>query len=405
MKQFHYQGKCESGTAISGTIEAPDQVQAVAQLTAMGLADIDVNPAGKGKDHETAHAAPPRRPLGADDFIFFNEQLASLAEGGMCLDVGLRQLAKDVDSRRLRGTVTEIADDLERGMPLDQSIDRHAGQLPALYARVIRAGIKSGRLAGTLLNLSCHLRLVAETRRVIVQTLAYPLVVATAAFSIFCLVLWFVVPQFELIFGDFDTELPTLTQSLIAFSRALPVILAAAGVIVAALIIFWVAAGRSAAGSALRERLILALPLFGRLFRDSIRARLLRALAYCVSSEIPLPESLRLAGDATGSQAAADDAERVAVQVETGQSALEACRATAMIPPMFGYVVQVSADRDNAEEALTQLSRAYAARAVHTQSLVRAWLGPLAVVVVGVMCAVCIVSLFLPLINLFNSFY
>jgi len=91
------------------------------------------------------------------------------------------------------------------------------------------------------------------------------------------------------------------------------------------------------------------------------------------------------------------------VQVETGQSALEACRATVMIPPMFGYVVQVSADRDNAEEALTQLSRAYAARAAHTQSLVRAWLGPLAVIAVGLGVAVCIVSLFLPLVKLIES--
>ena len=49
------------------------------------------------KLHETERTPSQRRP-GSADFIFFNEQLASLASTGICLDSGLRQLGKDIQS-------------------------------------------------------------------------------------------------------------------------------------------------------------------------------------------------------------------------------------------------------------------------------------------------------------------
>jgi len=394
MMQFQYAAQCEGGATMSGVIEAPDEAEALNELTQMGLRQIQV---------DKAERPPIRRRIGADDFIFFNEQLASLADSGVCLDVGLRQLAKDIDSARLRRTISQMADDLERGLPLDQALTAHAAQLPGMYSRVVRAGVQSGQLGGTLLNLSNHLRLMSQTRRIIAQTVAYPAVVACVAFAIFCVVLWFVVPQFEQIFADFDTELPLLTQTLIAVSRELPTILTVVGCVVLAGIVLWAVTGRSSLGRSLRERLLLALPLLGRLYRDSVRARLLRAVAFSVNSGLPLPESLRLAADATGSRGAARDADRVATDVEAGRSAMEACRSTVLVPPMFGYVVQVSGDRDNVDHALTQLSQAYASRAVHSQSMIRAWLAPLSIITVGALIGILIVAMFLPLMHLIDS--
>ena len=73
MKQFEYTAQCEGGAAISGTLEAQDGAEAVRQLSSMGLRNIEL--------HETERA-PSRGRLGSNDFIFFNEQLASLSSAG-----------------------------------------------------------------------------------------------------------------------------------------------------------------------------------------------------------------------------------------------------------------------------------------------------------------------------------
>ena len=80
---------------------------------------------------------------------------------------------------------------------------------------MIRAGIQSGTLPATLLNLNHHLRLMGSTRRIIWETVSYPLLVAVLAFVVVSFFFVFLMPQFRDIFADFNTTLPGLTMLLI----------------------------------------------------------------------------------------------------------------------------------------------------------------------------------------------
>jgi type II secretory pathway component PulF len=354
---------------------------------------------------ELTESKPPRspRPIGGDDFIFFNEQLASLASAGMCLDEGLEQLARDVGSPRLRRTIQAVADEVKRGVPLDQAVAKHEGGLPVLYSRVVRAGVESGQLPATLLNLSQHLKLISETKRIIVEALAYPAAVCAFAVVIVSLVMIFVVPMFEEIFVDFGTMLPGATMLLIAVSRVFPELAATVGVIVAVAIVAWFAARASPRGRRLREVVAMSVPLIGPVVRASLISRFARSLALTVSSGVPLSDSLRLAAGATGSAILDRDADLLASHVEQGQSPSVASEKTRLIPGMFGFVVDIAVGRNSLPESMFQLAKAYDLKAAHSQSMLRAWLVPLAVLFVGVTIGFCILALFLPLVSLVNS--
>jgi len=378
---------------ISGVLEAADEAEAARQLEGMGLSDVEV----------TRTRARVGRPLGAEDFLFFNEQLASLAHSGLCLDEGLRRLAQDIDSPRLRQTIESVAADLQGGQTLDQALEKHAALLPGRYARVVKAGIASGQLAPTLLNLSNHLRLMSQTRQLVTRTLAYPAVVLAAAVAIFLMVSWLVVPQFKQIFDEWGAELPALTKLFLAFSEAVPTLALAAGVVVLAAAALWLVSGWSAGGRAAREQLVMMVPLLGGLLRDSLRARFLRALAYGVSSGLPLPESIRLGSDATGSPWAARDAEAVARKVEAGAPSQAACVGSRLVPALVGYAVQVGGNQDDTQRALNRLAQTYAARAVQTQTILQTWLTPAAVLVLGLFIALLILALFTPMLQMIDS--
>lgn len=394
MKQFDYTAQCEGGTAINGTIEAADGDEALKRLLAMHLSNIEL---------DTAKTPPKRRTIHRDDFIFFNEQLASLASTGLCLDAGLRQLGKDIRSPRLRRVLNETANDLEKGVPLDEALENRAAQLPALYGRVVRAGVQSGQLPGTLLNLSHHLRLIAETRRLVVEALAYPAVILVLATGMVTAIMLLLVPQFAEIFIDFDATLPIVTLAIIELAKHLPQVLSVTGAVLVLLVLTWWLMCLGARGRLIREKLLLAIPALGAVVRNSIRARFLRAMAFSVSSGITLPEALRLSAEATASPAASVESEQIAERIEQGESAYEACQHTNVIPAMFGYVVVVNTDRNNLEEGLIQLSNAYESRAVQSQSLLRAWLAPLAVLFVGFVIGMCILALFMPMVSLLQS--
>ena len=396
MKRFEYIAQLQSGAEISGVLEASDAEDAVAQLEPLSLININITPAKV--------QAAPRRIKGAD-FIFFNEQLASMAQAGVGLEEGLRQLAQDVGSSRLRGMLEDVAEALDKGVSLDDALAARTAAMPALYHRVVRAGLKTGQLPATLLNLSAHLRATAETQRAVFHALAYPAVVLLLVLGLYTAVLLLLVPQFENIYRDFDMTLPVMTEATFDLARLMPSILSAAGVALVAMTLGMVIAGRSPKYRLMRERFLLATPLLGSLLRDAIRAQFLRAMSFAVRSGLPLEEGVLLAADAAASPMVRQDAEGIARRIESGSTVLDACRPALVVPPILGYVLQVCAQRGDAGDALVQLSSSYEARAKQARALMQVWLMPVGILLVGGLVGLCIVSMFMPMVGLLEVVY
>ena len=74
-----------------------------------------------------------------------------------------------------------------------------------------------------------------------------------------------------------------------------------------------------------------------------------------------------------------------------------------MIPPLFGYCVQVATGRDELPIALEKLANSYANRAIHGQSLLRVYLVPALIILLGLLLSIGIIGLFLPLVTLINA--
>src|SRR5690606_32586374 len=107
MPWFEYEGQTPGGTAIAGRIEARTREAAMDEL---GHMLIEVRELRADADPSAQSAG-----LSENDFLFFNEQLASLSQAGIALDEGLALLARDIESPRLRRWIEGLVEDLRRG--------------------------------------------------------------------------------------------------------------------------------------------------------------------------------------------------------------------------------------------------------------------------------------------------
>ncbi|HEY3246329.1 MAG TPA: type II secretion system F family protein [Phycisphaerae bacterium] len=395
MPWFEYEALTPGASLIAGRIEAPDHDRAMQDLAALGVEVRTLVPAER----------PPRpvSKLSGEDLIFFNEQLASLAQAGIALDEGLAQLARDVESPRLRRWINGLVEDIRQGKSLDQAVAAREQHLPILYSNTLRAGMESGQLSATLLNLNQHLRLAGNTRRIIWETAAYPILVGIVALTVVSVFFGFVVPQFKDIFLDFNTQLPVMTQMLLDIADHYVQILAALITLILMLMLIWRLLRAGAHGRALRESIVLNVPVVGPVYRSSLLARFLHSVASAVASGIALPRAIRLGSSATGSGLLTSDAEHLASEVERGESIFAANQSTRLIPSLFGFCVQTALGRDALPSALGKLARAYEERAAYAQGRLRAVLFPVFILVLGGLVGTGIVGLFLPLIALINS--
>ncbi|GAH66411.1 unnamed protein product, partial [marine sediment metagenome] len=168
MATFEYQALTPAGRLMTGTLEAGSREHATQILQEMQLTVNSV---------EKAKAAAPRTPIGRSEFLLFNQQLASIAQAGIPMEHGLRQIAGDVGSGRMRALIEGIADDLEAGKSIQEAVGARRAHLPALYARIVEAGVKTGRLGEMLTSLNRHLEVAGRTRRIVFEAALYPLVV------------------------------------------------------------------------------------------------------------------------------------------------------------------------------------------------------------------------------------
>ena len=83
MPAYEYTGQLPQGTAMTGSLEAVSIDEARRQL-----ADLRIDAASLAE----APRIRSRRALSREDLLFFNQQLASLAENHIALDDGLRAI-------------------------------------------------------------------------------------------------------------------------------------------------------------------------------------------------------------------------------------------------------------------------------------------------------------------------
>ena len=394
MALFAYQSVTESGRLMTGTVEASSPEQAEQMLREMRL---HVNTIEKVKDR------PLQTAVGRNEFLLFNQQLASLTQAGIPLERGLRELAADAGSGKMSRLINEITDELERGVPLDEAVEKRKAHFPPLYSQILKAGLQSGRLSEMLTSLNRHLEVEIQTRRIIIEAVCYPAVVLALMAAIFTFLLAVIVPSFAEVLRDMSDgkgHLPYLTEVVLSLSRYVWHFWAAVGIVAAAAAAGWTMLSASAAGRRLRENVFLKIPLVGRVYESGLLSRLSEAMAVLTAAGCTLPLTVRLAGQSSRSELMKRDCGLLAEQIEQGQGIFEGGLGCRLIPRLFLYATQLATQRNELYDSLTNLGQMYAQQTIARQGQTRALLMPILIIFVGGIVGSVVLALFLPMVTM-----
>jgi len=397
MALFRYQALTEHGRLMEGTLEAASPTEARAVLEKMNLSVQQIQLCTEPK-------APPR--IGQNEFLLFNQQLASLTKADIPLEQGLRQLARDAASTRMKQLMEQIADDLQAGLTLEQAVAKREKQFPPLYSLILKTGIQSGRLSEMLIIFNHYLEITQQTRRILIESLTYPAVVLLLALLIITLVCRFIMPTQEEVIRDFTEggSIPLITTFYIRMSYHIVEIWVVLLAFAVSGLLVWRFLSSKPAGRLIKESFLFRIPLLGRTLLSSHLARLAESMGLLVAAGCPLPQCLRLGGEASGSETLQRDSHLAAEHIESGGSLLEAAAACRKMPMLFLYSLQLGCQRNDLAGHLKILAQTYVQQTQVLQSYLRAMLDPLAILGLGFIIASMILALFLPYTSIFGIF-
>ena len=396
MATFEYNALTSAGRLMKGTIEAGTNQEADELLKQMKLVVNSV---------EEAKVKKPKTAIGRNEFVLFNQQLASITKAGIPLERGLRELAGDIQSRSMRKLVDAIADELEAGVSIEQAFEKRQKHFPPLYGRILKAGVETGRLSEMLTSLNRHLEMATQTRRIIFEAMTYPAVILVLASMILTGVFMFIIPQFAVVLSEMTegSQLPGITRAFLSMAQNVVPFWTAVGFVIAAIVVVYAMLSASAAGRRFKESVLLQIPIIGRVYHSSILSRMAEGMAIMVAAGSDMPVSLRLSSGATGSEKLMLENEALAGQIEQGANILEAGQFCRMIPRLFLYSIQLGTQRNELQDNLYSLGQMYAEQARCGQARLQAVLLPVMLIGVGGFIAMTIMAMFLPMIGILTN--
>jgi len=187
----------------------------------------------------------------------------------------------------------------------------------------------------------------------------YPIILLVAGLAVTLFVVTFIIPQFAEIFMKTGIQLPLLTLILYHVGTGIKQFWYLGVLFVGAA---WLGIGfyaRTARGKLNIDRLKMALPIIGPIYRKSAISRFTRTLGLLLESGVPILQSLDIVREVVGNEILARIIGSARSSVEKGEELSEPLKISKQFPPDTVQMISVGEKTGNLDEMLMKVSDFY----------------------------------------------
>jgi type IV pilus assembly protein PilC len=406
---FAFKAVDVAGAASAGELEADSKAQVSEQLRQRGLIVLDVSEKREPFKIEDLF----KRWQGVDmrELAVFSRQFATLVASGMPMLRTLHTLEEQTQDEMIREAIAGIREDVEAGSSLEQAMERHPKVFDRLFRAMVRSGEHTGRLEEALERVAFQVEKADALRRQVKSALMYPALVFGFALAALTAIVIVVIPVFVKIFKELAAEhpeegagLPAPTQLCVDVSNAMTGYwyLIIPGLALSFFVFFrWKKTDR---GHASWDRFKLKIPFkIGDVIQKVALARWSRTFSGSVSSGVPMLQAIKLTGVTAGNIVVEQAMEDVYASVKRGGSLAGPIELNPIFPPMVGHMIAVGEETGQLEHMLSKIADFYEAEVDAKVKALTALLEPVMIVFVGGIVGFIVISMYLPLIEVYEK--
>jgi len=305
------------------------------------------------------------------EVILFYRQLALLLESGINIVTSLELLQSQVSNRALKKVLDEVISDLRSGNQLSAAMSKHPQVFSPLSCRSLSIGEQTGGLEVMLRQIADYIEKEIIASKGIKSALMYPIIASVVTIVVVAVLIGFVLPAFSNLYDSLGAELPVMTRMMIDMStmfrsNALYILMAIVVIGVTTFIYIKTPEGRYQL-----DKLLLRLPLLGRVRHLNELARCCRSISLLFTAGLPLTEIMPLVIQGTNNKVMEQALYEVQQGMLKGEGLSQPMSKSTLFLPMIVQMVKVGEETGNLDASLLAVAQNYESEAEDkTKSLI-----------------------------------
>ena len=397
MPRFRYRAANVDGHRIQGELAAINDIDLDLRLRRMGLTLIRARAANRRGLFSSWHAS--RR-----DLISFCFHIQQIARADAPLLEGLKDLIASTENSRFRDLLALVADDLEGGKLLSESLSAHPDVFDRVFVALVHAAETSDQMETVFARLEARLKQQDELQTEFTRLLIYPSLAASAVFAAAGVLLFYLTPKLALLVNSLNMPMPAATRGLIITSELarthifwmLPLLLFAG-------LGFFLVLRHSPKFANRMDAVWLKLPILGPTLRKHILARVSGLLALLLQSGVGLLDALQACAESAGNRVIQLKLIATAQHIAAGEGVANGLRQQELLPPLVLRMVHTGEANGALAESFENVAWFFERDSRETITRALKLLEPGLAALLGLLLGVLMLAVFLPIYQIIGE--
>jgi type IV pilus assembly protein PilC len=402
MPVYQYRARNRLGEMITGSYETADKSDVVLMLKEKGCFPVFIE---EQRDNNAYFLLKGfGRRVSFKDLAVFCRQFATVINAGISILASLDILRKQTENPRLRKTLENLFEEVQKGKSLSLVMAKHRDVFPELLVNMVEAGEVSGTLDRVMDRMAAHYEKEYKINQKVKNALVYPSLIAAVAIVVVVFLVTVVLPTFTSMFQQMGAVLPISTRVLMSISyftreRWGILVVMLAGFIFA---MRWYSNTRD--GREFFDTLKLKLPVIGNVNKRVVTARFARTLGTLMSSGIPLLQGIEVTKKVVGNTAVLKGMEGLEQEIRGGRGLAEPLKRIDVFPPMLTHMVRIGEDTGTLDYILEKTADFYDDEVEGAVNRMTTLLEPAIILAMAVVVAFIVISIVLPMFDMMTQF-
>ncbi|WP_340074214.1 type II secretion system F family protein [Leptobacterium sp. I13] len=330
---------------------------------------------------------------------YFYTELSVLLKAGISLKEALVLIEESERKRSLKTFFGQLIDAIISGASFSVAM-KGQKEFTEYEYYAIKIGEETGTLARITTELAQFFARKNKQRRNLISALTYPIIILSTAVLVVIFMLRVIVPMFQDIFQQNNVELPGITRFIISLSDASRTYGWTVLVLITILFIFRGAFSKKNWYRKKRDRLSTKMPFLGRFIITVHLAQFTQAVSLLSAAKVPILNSIQLVKkmiDFYPLQSALIEAEE---KITKGATLSESLKGSTIFSHKMIALIKVAEETNQTGFIFEKLNNQYSAEVQRQSKLLTTAMEPLIILFVGILVAVILIAMYLPMFKL-----